>query len=71
MIGTSLGGASALLGSPLSIDALVIGHLLLTVTDAVHNRVSHKVGPLHHLLSPLLLCSSGPALECLRISCDR
>lgn len=62
LIGTSLGGASALLGSPLSLDALVIESVYSTVTDAVHNRVSHKVGPLHHLLSPLLLCQLRPRI---------
>jgi len=62
VIGTSLGGASALLASPLSIDALVIESVYSTVTDAVHNRVCHKVGPLHHLLSPLLLYQLKPRI---------
>jgi alpha-beta hydrolase superfamily lysophospholipase len=68
IIGVSLGGASALYASPLSIDALVIESVYSTVTDAVHNRVSHRVGPLHHVLSPLLLCQLKPRIG---VTCDQ
>ncbi len=42
--------------------ALAIESVYSTVTDAVHNRVCHKVGPLHHLLSPLLLYQLKPRI---------
>ncbi len=62
VIGCSLGGAAALLGSPLGVDAMVIESVFPTVTDAVYDRVSAQVGPLSHLLSPLLLCQLRPRL---------
>ncbi len=62
VIGCSLGGAAALLGSPLEIDALVIESVYPTVTEAVHDRVSAQVGPLSHTLAPLLLCQLQPRL---------
>ena len=51
-----------MLGSPLEIDALVIESVYPTVTEAVHDRVSAQVGPLSHLLAPLLLCQFQPRL---------
>jgi fermentation-respiration switch protein FrsA (DUF1100 family) len=62
VIGVSLGGAAALLGSPLDVDALVLESVYPTITDAVHNRVAAQVGPLSYVLSPLLLCQLQPRL---------
>ncbi len=62
VIGCSLGGAAALLGSPLDVDAMVIESVYPTVTEAVHDRVSAQVGPLSHILAPLLLCQLQPRL---------
>ena len=55
IIGWSLGGASALLASPLDIDALVLESVYPTVSDAVDDRLDMRIGPLKHLVAPLLL----------------
>ncbi len=55
IVGWSLGGASTLLATPLNIDALVIESVYPTITEAIHNRISMRFGPLHHLLAPALL----------------
>lgn len=55
VIGWSLGGASALLASPLEIDALVLESVFPSVEEAVHNRVATRLGVLHHILAPALL----------------
>ena len=44
VIGVSLGGAAALLGSPLDVDVLVLESVFPTIADAVHNRVAVQVG---------------------------
>jgi len=62
VVGRSLGGAAALLASPLEIDALVIESVYPTLSEAVHNRVAMRVGPLHHLLAPVLLAQLNPRL---------
>lgn len=56
VIGSSLGGAAALLAEPrLPIAALVIESVYPTVVEAGFNRVHMRLGPLAHLLTPLLL----------------
>jgi alpha-beta hydrolase superfamily lysophospholipase len=45
VVGVSLGGASALLASPLGIDALVLESVYPNITAAVHNRVAARLGP--------------------------
>ncbi len=55
VIGVSLGGAAALLGSPLGVDAMVIESVYPTIVDAVHNRVSAKLGVLSSIPSAVLL----------------
>jgi fermentation-respiration switch protein FrsA (DUF1100 family) len=62
IIGCSLGGAAALLASPLSIDALVLESVYPTISEAVHNRVSMRLGPLSHVLAPALLVQLKPRL---------
>jgi fermentation-respiration switch protein FrsA (DUF1100 family) len=62
IIGWSLGGASALLATPLDIDALVLESVYPTIADAVHDRIAIRLGPLHYLLAPVLLAQLHPRL---------
>lgn len=62
IVACSMGGAATLLASPLEIDALVLESVYPTITEAVHNRVSVRLGPLSHALAPLLLCQLKPRL---------
>jgi fermentation-respiration switch protein FrsA (DUF1100 family) len=62
VVGRSLGGAAALLGSPLDIDALVVESVYPTISEAVHNRIAMRAGPLAYVLSPTLLCQLRPRL---------
>lgn len=62
IIGRSLGGAAALLASPLNIDALVLESVYPTIAEAVHNRVSIRLGALSHLVAPVLLIQLKPRL---------
>ncbi|PNY33610.1 alpha/beta hydrolase [Rhodopirellula baltica] len=55
VIGVSLGGASAVLASPLDIDALVLESVYSTISDAVENRVRIRLGPIAPLASAALL----------------
>ncbi|MFN0196080.1 MAG: alpha/beta hydrolase [Planctomycetaceae bacterium] len=60
LIGCSIGGAAAILASPLGIDALVIESVYPTIDDAVCNRIESRLGPLCYALAPLLLCQLEP-----------
>lgn len=62
VVGWSLGGASALLASPLKIDALVLESVYPTVTDAVYDRVGIRLGFGKYVLAPALLCQLKPRL---------
>jgi len=62
IVGWSLGGAAALLATPLDIDALVLESVYPTVSQAVHNRISKRFGPLHHVFAPALLMQFKPRL---------
>lgn len=62
VIGVSLGGASALLASPLSIDALVIESVYPDISVAVKNRVSARLGVVSSIPSALLLWQLSPRL---------
>ena len=62
VVGISLGGASALLGSPLGIDALVLESVFPTIEEAIRNRIAARVGMLEPILSPMLLCQIQPRL---------
>lgn len=55
VLGWSLGGAAAVLGSPLEIDALILESVYPTITRAAGNRIERHLGPLHHVLTPVLL----------------
>ena len=62
VVGWSLGGAAALLGSPLDVDALVLESVYPEVHRAIHNRLGMRVGALRHAAAPLLLMQLGPRL---------
>lgn len=55
VIGVSLGGAAAVLGSPLGVDAMVIESVYSTICEAVENRVRAKLGILSDVPALLLL----------------
>ncbi len=60
VVGVSLGGASALLSSPLGIDALILESVYPNINDAVHNRVAVTLGPLSSIPAELLLVQLQP-----------
>ncbi|CCE25314.1 alpha/beta hydrolase [Methylotuvimicrobium alcaliphilum] len=62
VVAISLGGAAALLASPLDVDALVLESVYTTIADAVDNRIAMRIGPLSHVLTPLLLWQLKPRL---------
>ena len=56
IIGSSLGGAAALLATPpLKVDAMVLEAVYPTIEIATRNRLERYLGPVGPLLSPLLL----------------
>ncbi|KAA3658142.1 MAG: alpha/beta hydrolase, partial [Calditrichaeota bacterium] len=62
VIGVSLGGAAALLASPLAIDALVLESVYSTIENAVTNRVAARLGFLAKIPAQLLLMQLEPRL---------
>lgn len=62
IIGTSMGGAAAILASPLDVDALVIESVYSNIRNAVHNRVKMRLGVLSWLPAELLLAQLQPRL---------
>ncbi|MBU2570128.1 MAG: alpha/beta hydrolase [Gammaproteobacteria bacterium] len=62
IVASSLGGAAALMASPLPIDALVLESVYTTIEDAAKNRLAMLTGPLSTLLTPLLLWQLKPRL---------
>jgi alpha-beta hydrolase superfamily lysophospholipase len=62
VIGVSLGGAAAVLASPLDIDALVIESVYPDIDAAIHNRVAARLGLLSAVPSELLLVQLQPRL---------
>jgi alpha-beta hydrolase superfamily lysophospholipase len=62
VIGKSLGGAAALLASPLRIDALVIESVYPTIEEATANRLQMRLGAIAPVASPLLLWQMQPRL---------
>lgn len=62
VIGVSLGGASALLATPLGIDAMILESVFPDVTAAVHNRVADQIGPFSDVPGWLLLAQLRPRL---------
>ena len=55
VLGWSLGGAAALLASPLEVDAMILESVYPTIAQAAANRIELRLGSLHHLLTPFLL----------------
>ena len=55
IVGWSLGGAAALLASPLDVDAMVLESVYPTVSHAVYDRVDMRLGGLKYVAAPLLL----------------
>lgn len=62
IVGWSLGGAATLLSSPLDIDAIVLESVYPTINEAVHNRVSMRLGPLAIAVAPMLTWQIYPRL---------
>lgn len=62
VMGVSMGGAAALLASPLSVDAMVIESVYPDIESAVHNRVKQRLGFLSWVPSKLLLFQLEPRL---------
>ncbi len=62
VIGWSLGGAAALLGSPLEIDALVLESVYPTIEEAIKNRLELRLGSSGRWMAPLLLWQLKPRL---------
>lgn len=62
VVGMSLGGAAALLATPLDIDALVLESVYTRIETAVRNRVEQRLGPLAPLPTWLLLSQLRPRL---------
>ena len=62
VLGISLGGAAALLASPLDIDAIVVESVYTNINVAIHNRVAAKLGPLASVPSALLILQLEPRL---------
>jgi pimeloyl-ACP methyl ester carboxylesterase len=62
VVGRSLGGAAALLGSPLGVDALILESVYPTIEDAVRDRIAIRLGAVANWLSPLLLWQIKPRL---------
>ena len=60
VLGVSLGGAAALLGSPLEVDAMVLESVFPDIEDAVRNRVARFLGPLAQLPTAMLLAQLEP-----------
>lgn len=69
VIGWSLGGAATLLAHTDSLasgtlDALVLESVYPTITEAIHNRIAIRLGPLAWPLTPLLTAQLPLRLDC-------
>lgn len=63
VIGTSLGGAAALLAEPpLDIDAMIVESSYPTLQQAVEDRLARRLGSFAKVLAPLLTCQLRPRL---------
>ncbi|HZI95409.1 MAG TPA: alpha/beta fold hydrolase, partial [Patescibacteria group bacterium] len=63
VIGTSLGGAAAVLGpGPLDVQALVLEAVYPTIEEATANRIARRLGEPARLLTPLLVWQLRPRL---------
>ena len=55
VVGSSLGGAAAVLASPMDIDALILESVYSSIEDALNNRLRMRLGRAGPILTPLLL----------------
>jgi pimeloyl-ACP methyl ester carboxylesterase len=62
VVGWSLGGAAALLGSPLGVDAMILESVYPTIEEAIRDRIAIRLGGVADLLSPLLVWQLKPRL---------
>ena len=63
IIGSSLGGAATLLAAPpLQVDAVVLEAVYPTIERATRHRLRKYAGPLHAILTPMLLWQLSPRL---------
>ena len=63
IIGTSLGGAAALLATPpLPVDAMVLESVYPTIEDAISDRLAARLGPWAGAFTPLLTVQLHPRL---------
>jgi fermentation-respiration switch protein FrsA (DUF1100 family) len=62
VLGSSLGGAAAVLASPLDVDALILESVYPNIDAAVHNRVAAKLGMFSDVPAELLLLQLNPRL---------
>lgn len=62
VIGVSLGGAAAVLASPLNVDALVLESVYPSIQEAIRNRVSAHLGPFAPIPASLLIMQLQPRL---------
>jgi fermentation-respiration switch protein FrsA (DUF1100 family) len=65
VLGTSLGGAAALLADPpLKVDAMILEMVYPTIRQAVADRLRMQCGPWGPLFTPLLTAQLKPRLGC-------
>ncbi|MDX1926418.1 MAG: alpha/beta hydrolase [Pirellulaceae bacterium] len=62
LIGVSLGGAAALLATPLNIDGMVLESVYTDIGDAIHNRVAARLGVLATVPTAVLKMQLSPRL---------
>jgi fermentation-respiration switch protein FrsA (DUF1100 family) len=63
VIGTSLGGAAALLGdAPVDAEAVVLEAVYSSIEQAVGNRIALRLGQIGHWLAPLFVWQLKPRL---------
>jgi len=63
VIGSSMGGAAALLGDrPIDVDAVILEGVFGTLEQAIENRIRIRLGDLAALLAPLLSMQLEPRL---------
>jgi fermentation-respiration switch protein FrsA (DUF1100 family) len=56
VLGTSLGGAAAILATPqLKVDAMIVESVYPTIEEAIRNRLAIRLGPAGPMVAPLLL----------------
>jgi uncharacterized protein len=62
VVGRSLGGAAAVLASPLGVDALIVESMFANVEQAIENRLVRRVGAVGRFVAPLFTWQSQARL---------